>query len=111
MAILGTDLDSIEVTYKTPLVSVKGRVLKKTVSRKSVIHLSRILIIDEDYDSKGNLSPDTCRIYYENLGWLVLEESYGELAKYKIGFVNKTIGFQQQETKKYGSKGNSRKNA
>jgi hypothetical protein len=112
MAILGTDLDSIEVTYKTPIVSEKGRVLKKTVSRKSILQLSRILIIDEDYDSKGNLVPDTCRVYYEYLGWLILEVSYPEMSKYKLGTLNRMIGFhQQQENKKHGSKGNTRKNA
>jgi hypothetical protein len=112
MAILGTDLDSIEVTYRTPVVSEKGRILKKTVSRKSILQLSRILIIDEDYDSKGNLVPDTCRVYYEYIGWLILEESYVEMSKYKLGTFNRMIGFQQQsETKKHGSKGNTRKNA
>lgn len=112
MALLGTDLDSVEVTYRTPVISDKGRILKKTVSRKSVLQLSRILVIDEEYDSKGNLLSEMCRIYYEYIGWLVLEEPYAEMSKYKLGTFTRTIGFQQQsETKKHGSKGNTRKNA
>lgn len=93
MARLGTDLNSIEVFYITPLVGVKGRILKKTVLRKSVLMLSHILIIDENYDSKGNIVSGTCRIFYENLGWLVLEETYDEMMKFKMGHSNTVVGF------------------
>jgi hypothetical protein len=51
-------------------------------------------------------------VYYEYLGWLILEVSYPEMSKYKLGTLNRMIGFhQQQENKKHGSKGNTRKNA
>lgn len=93
MARLGADLNSVEVTYVTPVVNDRGKALKKTVARKSVLMLSHILIIDENYDSKGNLLDDTCRIYYENLGWLVLEEGYEEMMKLKMGHSNTVVGF------------------
>lgn len=112
MATLGKDLDSIEVSYLTPVISEKGRTLKKTVLRKGVLLLSSILIMDENFDSKGNLVEGTCRVYYENLGWLVLEEDYDEMAKYKMGQANTVIGFQPTIKKqKNDTRTNPRKNA
>lgn len=112
MAKLGSDLNSIEVLYITPVVNDKGKVLKKTVLRKSILHLSSILVVDENFDSKGKLIEGTCRVYYEYLGWLVLEEPYEEMARYKIGHSGNTIGFQQPINKqKNDTKRNSRKNA
>jgi hypothetical protein len=99
MARLGTDLNSIEVTYVTPVINDRGKALKKTVARKSVLMLSHILIIDENYDSKGNLLSETCRIFYETLGWLVLEEAYEEMMKYKMGHSNTVVGFRPSPIK------------
>lgn len=93
MARLGSDLNSVEVTYITPVINDKGKALKKTVARKSVLMLSCILIIDENFDAKGKLLLDSCRIYYENLGWLVLEEAYEEMMKLKMGHSNTVVGF------------------
>lgn len=112
MARLGTDLNSIEVNYLTPIVNDKGRSLKKTVLRRGVLLLSSILIMDENFDSKGNLVEGTCRVYYENLGWLVLEEDYDEMARYKMGQANTVIGFQPTvKNKKNDTRTNPRKNA
>jgi hypothetical protein len=99
MARIGSDLNAIEVVYVTPVVSDRGKPLKKTVARKSVLMLSHILIIDENFDSKGNLLEDSCRIYYENLGWLVLEEAYEEMMKYKMGHSNTVVGFRPSPIK------------
>lgn len=93
MARLGTDSNTLEVTYKSPILNAKGNPTKKSITRKSVVHLSNILIVDENYDDKGKLIENTCRIYYADIGWLILEESYEEVSTYLLGNAVKIKGF------------------
>lgn len=112
MAKLGSDLNSIEVVYITPVVNDAGKVLKRHVVRKSVLSLAHILVIDENFNSRGKLIEDTCRIYYDTLGWIVLQESYEEMSRYKMGHQSTIIGFQTNINKKRNdTKRNTRKNA
>jgi hypothetical protein len=93
MAKLGKDGTSLEITWETPLIGAKGRMLKKIVKRKSTINLNDVMVIDQHFDSKGKLLPDQCRIYYSGLGWLVANETYEEMSNYKLGHQTTIKGF------------------
>lgn len=93
MATLGKDGTSLEVTYETPIGGT-NKLIKKKVKRKGTLNLVNILIIDQEFDEKGKLDESKCRIYYDSLGWLVLEEPYKEMSEYKLGHQTTIKGFQ-----------------
>ena len=87
---------SIEVSYVTNLTGAKDKIIKRNAKGKSVIDLSDIKIVDYFFNNKGNPMMNRCRIYVENLGWMVLEEEYEEIKKYKMDGTEVQIqGFKQ----------------
>jgi cysteinyl-tRNA synthetase len=87
---------SIEVSYITNLTDAKEKVIKRNAKGKSVIDLSDIKIVDYFFNNKGNPMLNRCRIYVDNLGWMVLEEAYEEIMQYKMDGTDVQIqGFKQ----------------
>jgi hypothetical protein len=109
MARLNRGGSSIEVSYLTNLTDAKEKIIKRNAKGKSVIDINDLKIIDYFFNNKGEPMLNRCRIYVENVGWLVLEESYEEMRSYKMdGTTVQITGFKQNITKNKNGKSISR---
>mgnify|MGYP003651560496 CR=1 FL=1 len=101
MARLNRGGSSIEVSYSTTLTDAKEKVIKRNAKGKSTIDINDLKIIDYFFNTKGEPVLRKCRIYVENVGWLVLEEPYEEMSSYKMdGTTIQITGFKQKPTNK-----------
>ena len=109
MARLNRGGSSIEVSYLTNLTDAKEKIIKRNAKGKSVIDINDLKIIDYFFNNKGEPVLNRCRIYVENIGWLVLEEPYEEMRSYKMdGTTVQITGFKQNITKNKNGKSTSR---
>jgi cysteinyl-tRNA synthetase len=100
---------SIEVSYLTNLTDSKDKVIKRNARGKSIIDINDLKIIDYFFNNKGEPMLNRCRIYVENVGWLVLEEPYEEMRKYKMdGTTVEITGFKQKTIKNKNGKPSNR---
>ena len=100
---------SIEVSYLTNLTDAKDKVIKRNARGKSIIDINDLKIIDYFFNNKGEPMLNRCRIYVENVGWLVLEEPYEEMRKYKMdGTTVEITGFKQKTIKNKNGKPSNR---
>ena len=109
MARLNRGGSSIEVSYLTNLTDSKDKIIKRNAKGKSIIDINDLKIIDYFFNNKGEPVLNRCRIYVENVGWLVLEEPYEEMRKYKMdGTTIEIRGFKQKTIKNKNGKPSSR---
>ena len=105
MARLNRGGTSIEVSYLTNLTNAKEKVIKRSARGKSVIDINDLKIIDYFFNNKGEPMLNRCRVYVENVGWLVLEEPYEEMRSYKMdGTTIQITGFKQKTIKNKNGK-------
>ena len=100
---------SIEVSYLTNLTDSKDKIVKRNARGKSIIDINDLKIIDYFFNNKGEPMLNRCRIFVENVGWLVLEESYEEMRNYKMdGTTIEITGFKQKTIKNKNGKPTNR---
>ena len=109
MARLNRGGSSIEVSYLTNLTDSKEKIIKRNAKGKSVIDINDLKIVDYFFNNKGKPVLSKCRIYVDNVGWLVLEESYEEIKRYKMdGTTIEIKGFKQETINNKNGKSTSR---
>jgi hypothetical protein len=109
MARLNRGGSSIEVSYLTNLTDSKEKIIKRNARGKSIIDINDLKIIDYFFNNKGEPMLNRCRIFVENVGWLVLEESYEEIRRYKMdGTTIEITGFKQKTINNKNGKSTSR---
>ncbi len=99
MATIRSRRDVIEVNYLTKVVDTKGKTIKGNIKAKSIIHLSDVSIVDYFYDSKGNRDLNKCRIFHNEMEWMVLNEKYEEMYNHKLDGTFQIVGFKQKVKK------------
>lgn len=129
MAIVKLGGGTIQVRYITHLTGEKDKIIRRNVKGVTVMHLSDIKVVDNYFSPKGDVDITKCRIFHEDLGWMVLQEPYDEMVHLKMDGTIKITGFQQRfpgrykepkqnkshgkpkSIKRSGNKRNPRKNA
>ena len=99
MAVIKLAGGTIQVRYLTTLTNEDNKVIKKNVKGITVLHLSDIKIVDNFYTEDGKVDLNKCRIFHEDIGWMVLQEPYNELVHLKMDGTMQVIGLRQ---KNYG---------
>jgi hypothetical protein len=99
MAVIKLGGGTIQVKYLTTLTNEDNKVIKKNVKGICIIHLSDIKIVDNFFTEKGGIDNTKCRVFHEDIGWMVLQESYDELVHLKMDGTMQVVGFRQ---KNYG---------
>lgn len=86
----------IELNYITDIYSSDKKVIRKNVKGKCMVYIEDIKVIDYHYDLKGKIDPTKCRVLHSDNGWMVLNETYDELSKYKYSQQPTITGFQNK---------------
>jgi hypothetical protein len=109
MAIIKQGGGTVKVMYVSDLTNSKGKTIKKNVKGFIVMHIADIMAIDVYYDNKLMLNHNKCRIFHEQLGWLVLNEPFDEMAHIKMDGTIQVKGFVQKKKKINNTKINNTK--
>lgn len=101
----------IEVTYKSNLVDVNNKVIKRNVLHRLLIDKRDILGLKTAYDTKGILIDKKCSVLINEIGWFTVDKSYQELKEIIEDGTFTVQGFKQKIKKNESSrikKSNSR---
>lgn len=101
MAIVKLGGGTIQVRYITHLTGEKDKIIRRNVKGVTVMHLSDIKVVDNYFSPKGDVDITKCRIFHEDLGWMVLQEPYDEMVHLKMDGTIKITGFQQRFPGRY----------
>jgi hypothetical protein len=101
MAVVKLGGGTIQVRYITHLTTEDNKVIRRNVKGTTVLHLSDIKVVDNYFSQKGDLDLEKCRIFHEDLGWMVLQEPYNEMVHLKMDGTMQVKGFQQRYPGKY----------
>jgi hypothetical protein len=98
--------NTIYVRYSRDIVdAVSGKILKKGLKGKMLLHVSDIRVVDYFYDKNYQPVPKKCSIFHHDLGWMVLCEPHDAIYNAKLDGAVVVKGFQQkQKLKKKTSK-------
>jgi len=114
MAIVKLGGGTIQVKYITHLTDENNKVVKRNVKGITVLHLTDIKVVDNYFTPQGKPDLTKCRIFHEDIGWMVLQEPYEEMVHLKMDGTMRITGFQQRfpgrykEPKKTKSKQNKK---
>ena len=109
MAVVKLGGGTVQVVYLTHITDENNKVLKRNVKGVVVMHLADIKIVDNFYDSDAKLVPNKCRIFHEDVGWMVLQEPYDEIVHLKMDGTIQVKGFRQRHYGKVPVKRTSKK--
>ena len=84
----------VEVNYLTSITDGKNKIIKRNVKGKSLLHIEDIRVVDYHYSPDGKPDMSKCRIYHSDNGWMILNESFNEIASYKYRQQPTIQGFQ-----------------
>lgn len=101
MAVIKLGGGTIQVRYVTHLTTEDNKVIRKNVKGIAVLHLSDIKVVDNYFNPKGDLDMEKCRIFHEDIGWMVLQETYNEMVHLKMDGTMRVTGFQQKYPGRY----------
>ena len=101
MAIVKLGGGTIQVRYITHLTGEKDKIIRRNVKGVTVLHLSDIKVVDNYFNPQGDLDNTKCRIFHEDIGWMVLQEPYEEMVHLKMDGTMRITGFQQRFPGKY----------
>lgn len=97
MAVIKQGGNTIKVVYITDLTGPDNKVLKKNVKGTLVMNLTDILVVDVYYNNKVQIDPAKCRIFHEQLGWMILNESFEDISHLKMDGTIQVKGFTQRK--------------
>ena len=97
MAIIKLGGEIIKVSYLSNLTNETNKIIRRNVKSSIIMHLSNIMIVDNYYNLKGILESNKCRIYHEQLGWMILNEPFEEIQNIKMDGTIQIKGFQQKK--------------
>lgn len=101
MAVVKLGGGTIQVKYITHLTDENNKVIRRNVRGITVLHLSDIKIVDNYFTPDGKSDLNKCRIFHEDIGWMVLQEPYDELVHLKMDGTMRITGFQQRFPGRY----------
>ena len=96
MAIVKQGGGTVQVKYITDLTNSDNKVLKKNVKGQVTMHLGDIKVVDNFFTASGQVDPDKCKIFHEQLGWMVLNESFEYMSHLKMDGTVQVQGFRQK---------------
>jgi hypothetical protein len=96
MAIVKLGGGTIQVRYITHLTGEKDKIIRRNVKGVTVMHLSDVKLVDNFFTDKGIIDLSRCRIFHEDIGWMVLQEPYDEMVHLKMDGTIRVTGFKQR---------------
>lgn len=104
MAVIKQGGNTIKVSYITDLTGADNKLIKRNVKGNMVINLTDIMAVDVYYNSKAQIEPAKCRIFHEQLGWMILNESFEEISHFKMDGTIQVKGFVQKVKRNINNK-------
>ena len=92
--------NTIYVRYVKNISNDEGKIIKKNLKGKMLMHVSDIRVVDYYYDKDYKVDPSKCTIFHQELGWMVLHESHEDIYQAKLDGAVVIKGFQQKPKKR-----------
>lgn len=92
--------NTIYVRYVKNISNDEGKIIKKGLKGKMLMHVSDIRVVDYYYDSNYKIDPNKCTIFHQELGWMVLHEAHEDIYQAKLDGAIVIKGFQQKPKRK-----------
>ncbi|MFO0089886.1 MAG: hypothetical protein ACK518_03710 [bacterium] len=103
--------NTIYVRYSKNILNDEGKVIKKGLKGKMLMHVSDIRIVDYYYDKDYKIDPKKCTIFHQELGWTILHEPHEDIYQAKLDGAVVIKGFQQKTKKSINNKLKTKNNA
>lgn len=86
----------VEINYITSIHDSNNKIIKRNVKGKCLLHIEDIRVVDYHFDIKGKPDMTRCRIFHSDNGWMILNESFEEIASFKYRQQPTVNGFQNK---------------
>tara|TARA_R110000868_G_scaffold37331_1_gene132232 strand:+ start:7633 stop:7956 length:324 start_codon:yes stop_codon:yes gene_type:complete len=92
--------NTIYVRYVKNIFNDEGKVIKKGLKGKMLMHVSDIRVVDYYYDKDYKIDPKKCSIFHQEIGWMILHEAHEDIYQAKLDGAIVITGFQQKLKRK-----------